>query len=45
LGEAVKGGDHYRVLFVIGLVLFFVTFAVNLTADLIVKGIRHERSA
>ncbi|MHB0957906.1 MAG: phosphate ABC transporter permease subunit PstC [Pirellulaceae bacterium] len=43
LGEAVKGGDHYRVLFVIGLVLFGVTFVVNLTADLVVRGIRSER--
>ncbi len=43
LGEAVKGGDHYRVLFVIGLVLFAVTFVVNMTADLVVKGIRSER--
>lgn len=44
LGEAVKGGDHYRVLFVIGVVLFAVTFAVNLTADLVVKGVRSEKS-
>ena len=43
LGEAVEGGDHYRVLFVIGLVLFAVTFVVNLVADLVVKGIRSER--
>lgn len=43
LGEAVKGGEHYRVLFVIGLVLFAITFVVNLTSDLVVKGIRHER--
>jgi phosphate transport system permease protein len=43
LGETVSGDDHYRVLFVIGIVLFAVTFAVNLTADLIVKGIRGER--
>ncbi len=42
LGEAVAGDAHYRVLFLIGLVLFAVTFAVNLTADLVVKGIRHE---
>jgi phosphate transport system permease protein len=40
LGEAVRGDDHYRVLFVIGVVLFAVTFLVNLTADLVVKGIR-----
>jgi phosphate transport system permease protein len=43
LGEAVEGGDHYRVLFVIGLVLFGVTFVVNLLADLVVKGIRGEK--
>jgi phosphate transport system permease protein len=40
LGEAVSGGDHYRVLFVIGIVLFAVTFVVNLAADVIVKGWR-----
>jgi phosphate transport system permease protein len=45
LGEAVQGEPHYRVLFVIGLVLFVVTFIVNLTADLVVKGIRNERTA
>ena len=28
----------------IGLVLFVVTFVVNLTADLVVKGIRSEKS-
>ena len=44
LGEAVQGEPHYRVLFVIGLVLFVVTFIVNLTADLVVKGIRNERA-
>jgi phosphate transport system permease protein len=42
LGEAVQGDMHYRVLFVIGLVLFAVTFVVNLTADLVVRGIRSE---
>ncbi len=42
LGEAVAGDAHYRVLFVIGLLLFAITFAVNLIADLIVKGIRSE---
>ena len=43
LGETVEGDPHYRVLFVIGLVLFAVTFVVNLAADLIVKGIRSEK--
>jgi phosphate transport system permease protein len=45
LGEAVQGSPHYRVLFVIGLVVFVLTFIVNLTADLVVKGIRNERAA
>src|SRR5262245_14131284 len=40
LGETVEGGLHYRVLFVIGCLLMLITLAVNLTADLVVKGIR-----
>lgn len=40
LGETVQGDDHYRVLFVIGIVLFVIAFVVNLSADLVVKGIR-----
>ena len=44
LGEAVRGESHYRILFVIGVVLFAVTFLVNLTADLVVKGIRGEQN-
>lgn len=40
LGEASVGSDHYRVLFIIGILLFSITFLVNLTADLVVKGIR-----
>jgi phosphate transport system permease protein len=42
LGEAPEGSDHYQALFVIGLLLFVITFGINLTADLIVKGIRKE---
>lgn len=42
LGEAAHGSDHYRVLFLIGILLFGITFVVNLTADLIVKGIRRK---
>jgi phosphate transport system permease protein len=45
LGEAVKGGDHYRVLFVIGVVLFVLTFVVNVTADLVIKGTGNDKSA
>ena len=40
LGEASVGSAHYRVLFVIGILLFTITFAVNLIADLVVKGVR-----
>lgn len=43
LGEVVSGDAHYRVLFVIGLVLFAITFLVNVIADLVVKGIRNEK--
>jgi phosphate transport system permease protein len=44
LGEVVAGSDHDRVLFVIGLLLFAITFVVNLVADLVVKGVRSEQS-
>ena len=40
LGEASEGSPHYRVLFLIGILLFTITFIVNLVADLVVKGIR-----
>jgi phosphate transport system permease protein len=43
LGEASAGSDHYRVLFVTGLLLFVITFAVNLTADLAIRGARRGR--
>ena len=45
LGDVVAGGTHYRVLFVIGLALFAVSFIVNLTADLAVKGVRSDRNS
>lgn len=40
LGETAVHSDHYQVLFIIGLVLFFITFTVNLIADVIVRGVR-----
>jgi phosphate transport system permease protein len=40
LGEAPAGSDHYRVLFLTGLLLFCITFVVNLTADMVVRGRR-----
>lgn len=43
LGEAPVGSDHYRVLFLTGVLLFMITFAVNVTADLAVRGIRRRQ--
>jgi len=40
LGETAVGSDHYGALFTIGIFLFIITFIINLTADLIVRGIR-----
>lgn len=40
LGETAVGSDHYQALFTIGIFLFLITFIINLTADLIVRGIR-----
>jgi phosphate transport system permease protein len=34
LGEAPQGGIHYESLFAIGIVLFVITFCINLVADL-----------
>ena len=42
LGETSKGSDHYQVLFLIGILLFTITFVVNLVADLVVKGIKKK---
>jgi phosphate transport system permease protein len=42
LGEAPQGSEHYQVLFIVGILLFAITFVVNLTADLIVKGVRRD---
>src|SRR5215207_4043188 len=36
LGETSQGSAHYQVLFIIGILLFSITFVVNLTADLVV---------
>ncbi|MFQ5352756.1 MAG: PstC family ABC transporter permease, partial [Candidatus Binatia bacterium] len=42
LGEAARGSDHYEALFAVGVLLFILTFAVNLAADLLVRGIRNK---
>ena len=42
LGEAPANSDHYRVLFLTGVLLFLITFVVNLSADFIVRGIKRK---
>ncbi len=34
MGEAVVGSEHYFALFAVGIVLFVISFAINVTADL-----------
>jgi phosphate transport system permease protein len=38
LGEAPVGSEHYRALFTLGILLFVVTFTINLLADIMVRG-------
>jgi len=42
LGEAPAGSPHYRVLFLTGVLLFSITFVINLSADLVIRGIRRK---
>jgi phosphate transport system permease protein len=40
LGEVVFGSSHYRILFLIGVLLFIVTFVTNLIADLVMHRLK-----
>ena len=42
LGETAVGSDHYQALFTIGIFLFVITFIINLSADLVVRGVRNK---
>lgn len=42
LGEAVVGGHHYRMLFVLGTLLFAVTFVSNLVGDLVMHRLKRR---
>jgi phosphate transport system permease protein len=42
LGEVVFGSPHYRVLFLIGILLFVFTFAVNLCGELYVQRLKQR---
>src|SRR5438067_1676894 len=40
MGETVPGSEHYRVLFILGIVLFLITCSINVASSLIVKGVK-----
>jgi len=42
LGEVVFGSPHYRILFLIGVMLFIVTFLTNLTADIVMHRLKFK---
>ena len=42
LAEVVFGGDHYRILFLLGALLFAVTFATNLVGDVVVHRLKRK---
>ncbi len=39
LGDTAVGSNHWGALFTLGILLFLVTFIINLTADIVVRGI------
>ena len=41
MGETVRGSEHYAALFAIGIVLFLISLAVNVAADLFLNRQRH----
>ena len=45
MGETAQGSDHYRVLFVLGVVLFVITCGINIASDFIVKGVKKQHQA
>jgi len=42
LGDTAYGDDHYRMLFVIGILLLFISVVINVVSDLVVKGVKKE---
>jgi phosphate transport system permease protein len=45
LGEVAQGDPHWRVLFLLGVMLFAVTFVLNLVGDLIIQRLRRRLTA
>jgi phosphate transport system permease protein len=44
LGDTAYGDDHYRMLFVVGILLLLITVVINVVSDLIVKGIKGDEN-
>ncbi len=44
LGEAPVNSEHYQVLFIVGILLFLITFVINLAAYVAVRGIRTTKA-
>jgi phosphate transport system permease protein len=42
MAEAVAGGHHYRILFMLGSILFVVTFITNMIGDVIIHRLKHR---
>ncbi|MEO8425714.1 MAG: phosphate ABC transporter permease subunit PstC [Verrucomicrobiota bacterium] len=42
LAETVTHGNHYRILFMLGTVLFLLTFVCNLAADVVIHRLKHK---
>ncbi len=42
MAEAVSGGHHYRMLFMLGALLFAVTFAANMIGDVVIHRLKHK---
>jgi phosphate transport system permease protein len=40
MGEVVSGGDHYRILFMLGALLFIVTFLSNMAGEVIMQRLK-----
>lgn len=42
MAEAVAGGHHYRILFMLGAILFAVTFVSNMVGDMVIHRLKHK---
>jgi len=45
LGEVAQGDPHWRVLFLLGVMLFAVTFVLNVIGDLVIQRLQKKLTA